>query len=136
MKLTAHTDGAARGNPGPASIGCVIEKDGVVLEEFGRTIGDATNNIAEYKACIAALERMRELNATDVELFSDSELLVRQVNGVYRVKNPGLKPLYQQVMTVLGLFDSWKITHVKRGRNSLADGLANKALDDAKHSGI
>ena len=135
MKLTANTDGASRGNPGLAAIGCVIAKDGIVLEEIGRIINDATNNIAEYKACLAALERMRELNATDVEVFADSELLVRQVNGEYRVKNPGLKPFYRQVMVILGTFDSWRVTHVPRARNAEADRLANKALDDAKRSG-
>jgi len=135
MKLHAHTDGASRGNPGLAAIGCVIGGDGFVLEEFGRTIGNATNNIAEYKACLAALERMSEMHATKVEIFTVSELLVRQINGEYRVKNPGLKPLYEQVMAILGTFDSWRVTHVPRAWNAEADRLANKALDDAKRSG-
>ena len=134
MKLNAHTDGASRGNPGPAAIGCVIGEDGSVLEKFGRTIGKTTNNIAEYKACLAALERMSELHATKVEIFSDSELLVRQINGEYRVKNPGLKPLYGQVMAILRTFETWRVTHVPRSMNAEADRLANKALDNAEFS--
>lgn len=129
LKLTAHTDGASRGNPGPAAFGFTIEKDGVVVEDGGEFIGEATNNIAEYKAFVAALERMKELGASEVVVYSDSELAVRQINGVYRVRNAGLMPLFERVKDLLEAFRTWKVVHVSRDKNSLADGLANKALD-------
>lgn len=128
MKLSAHTDGASKGNPGDAAIGFTIEKDDVTLEEHCEYIGQATNNVAEYRACIAALDRMRELGATDVVIHSDSELLVKQINGLYRVKNPGLIPLYSEVMKSAGGFTSFTARHVPRGENSTADGLANTAI--------
>ncbi len=130
MKLTAHTDGASKGNPGPASIGYTIEKDNVVLEENCCCIGVATNNTAEYKAFIAAMKRMKELGATDIIIYSDSELVVRHINGIYRVKNPGLKSLYSEVMQLSKEFDNFHVIHVPRDQNSLADNLANKALKE------
>lgn len=132
MKLTAHTDGASRGNPGPAAYGFTIEKDGVLLEEGCEFIGNTTNNIAEYKAFIAALTRMKALGATEVAVYSDSELAVRQINGQYKVRNEGLKPLYMEVMKLLSSFHAFKVIHVTRDKNSSADGLANKALDQHK----
>ncbi len=129
LKLTAHTDGASRGNPGPSAYGFTIEKDGAVIEDGGDYIGETTNNIAEYRAFVAALERMKELGASEVVVYSDSELAVRQINGVYRVRNAGLMPLFARVKDLLEEFRSWKVVHVTRDKNSLADGLANKALD-------
>lgn len=128
MTLTAHTDGAAKGNPGPAAIGYTIEKDGVVLEEYCEYIGDATNNVAEYTAFIRVLARLRELGATEVTIHSDSELAVRQINGRYKVKNEGLKPLFDRVMKMGANFEVFRVVHVPREMNSAADGLANRAI--------
>ena len=130
MLLTACTDGASKGNPGPSGIGFLIEKDGVVLEECCEYIGKATNNIAEYTAFIAAVKRMKELEASDVIIYSDSELAVKQINGFYKVKNKGLKPLYSKVIKLLEEFDSFRVIHVPRGENSTADRLANKAIKE------
>ena len=134
MKLTAHTDGASRGNPGPAAIGYTIEKDGLVVEKFCEYIGESTNNIAEYKALIAVLKRLKSLGASEVTIYSDSELMVRQISGAYKVKNEGLRPLNAEVMSLSLTFDACKITHVPRGQNPVADGLANKALNERANS--
>ena len=130
MLLTARTDGASKGNPGPAAIGFTIEKDGVVLKECCEYIGKATNNIAEYTAFIAALKMMKKLGASDVIIYSDSELAVKQIKGIYKVKNMGLKPLYSEVIKLLAEFDSFRVIHVPRGENSIADRLANKAIKE------
>ena len=130
MLFTAHTDGASKGNPGPAAIGFTIEKDGEILEKYCEYIGKATNNIAEYKALIAAIKRMKTFKATDVIIYSDSELTVKQINGIYKVKNKGLKPLFSEVMRISKEFDSFRVIHVPRGRNSKADSLANKAIKE------
>ena len=130
MLLTARTDGASKGNPGPAGIGFTIEKDGVVLEESCEYTGKTTNNIAEYTALVAAVKRMKELGATDVIIYSDSELAVKQINGIYKVKNKGLKPLYSEVTKLLEEFDSFRVIHVPREENSTADRLANKAIKE------
>ncbi|MDK2855792.1 MAG: hypothetical protein PWQ86_1005 [Bacillota bacterium] len=133
MKLILHTDGAARGNPGPAGIGIVIRaEDGTTLAELGEYIGEATNNVAEYRALMRALEEARRLGADSVEVLADSELLVRQVNGEYRVRHPNLVPLYAAVMEKLKSFSSFSITHVPRKENARADALANWALDEAE----
>jgi ribonuclease HI len=128
MILKAYTDGASKGNPGPAAIGYVIEKDGNVIEEHSEFIGIATNNIAEYKALITALIKMKSLGATDVFIFSDSELMVRQINKIYKVKNERLKPFFFEADNLLKSFDSCEIIHIPREKNSVADGLANKAF--------
>ena len=130
MKLIAYTDGASRGNPGPAAYGFTVEKEGVLLEESCGYIGKETINIAEYRAFIAALTRMKDLGATEVIVYSDSELAVRQINGQYKVKSPGLVALFGRVKALLRIFDSWEVIHVPRGKNSAADGLANQALDE------
>jgi ribonuclease HI len=132
MDLTAHTDGASRGNPGPAAFGYTIEKDGKVIEEHSEYIGKATNNVAEYKAFLSVLKRMKVLGATKVVIYSDSELAVRQINGLYRVKNAGLIPLHTEIMELASQFQSFKVIHVRRELNSLADDLANRALDEEK----
>ena len=128
MKLSAHTDGASKGNPGPAAFGYSIEKDNVVLEEYFEYIGETTNNSAEYRAFIAVLKRMKELGATEVTVYSDSELAVKQINGLYKVKSPKLKPLFLEVMELMHTFKSFQVMHIPREYNTRADNLANKAL--------
>jgi len=128
MKLSAHTDGASKGNPGPSAFGYSIEKDNVVLEEYFEYIGETTNNSAEYRAFIAVLKRMKELGATEVTIYSDSELAVKQINGLYKVKSPKLKPLFLEVMELTHTFKSFQVMHIPREYNTRADNLANKAL--------
>lgn len=129
-ELIVYTDGAARGNPGPAAIGVQIcGPDEAPLEEFGEVIGRATNNVAEYTAIIRALERARALGARRVTLRADSELAVRQLTGVYQVKNEGLLPLFRQARRLLASFDESVVEHIPRERNRTADALANRALD-------
>ncbi len=123
-------DGAARGNPGPAAIGATIKDErGRLIARISRRIGTTTNNQAEYRAIIAALEQAIRLGAKQVEVNSDSELAVKQINGKYRVKKAALKPLYQQVKQLQDLLESFTITHIPRRQNTEADKLANKALD-------
>jgi ribonuclease HI len=128
--LLVHVDGGARGNPGPAAIAAVVaEPEGEVLEEHPNTIGQATNNVAEYRALLLGIERARALGAREVDLVGDSELIARQVRGEYRVKDAGLRPLHAQVIEALRDFDRWTIRNVPRGDNARADGLVNEALD-------
>jgi ribonuclease HI len=128
--VTVNVDGGARGNPGPAAIGVVVrDGGGEVLEEVGETIGEATNNVAEYKALLRGIELAAAHGAGEVALIGDSELVVRQVEGKYKVKNPGIKPLHEAVKRALGEFDSWSIRHVRRAENADADRLVNQALD-------
>lgn len=130
--LVLHVDGGARGNPGPAAIGVVISAPGgEVLEELAEPIGAATNNVAEYRALLRGLERARELEATDVEIVGDSELIARQITGAYKVKHPAMKPLHEQATAALGGFDRWRIRTVPRAQNARADALVNAALDAA-----
>jgi ribonuclease HI len=132
LKLVLHVDGGARGNPGPAAIGVVAsEPGGRVVDEVAERIGVATNNVAEYRAVLRALERARELHATEVEIVGDSELVARQLAGAYKVKHPALRPLYEQALAALGDFDSWSIRSVPRAENAEADALVNSALDAA-----
>jgi ribonuclease HI len=129
-RLVVHVDGGARGNPGPAAIGVVLsEPGGEVLDEIAETIGVATNNVAEYRALLRGLERAAELGAREVSLINDSELIARQVQGVYKVKHPGMKPLYEEAVSALRGFDAWEIRNVPRAENARADGLVNAALD-------
>jgi ribonuclease HI len=128
--ITIHTDGAARGNPGPAAIGVTLhDEKGKLLDKISERIGVATNNVAEYKAVIAGLEKAIKLGAKEVKLVSDSELVVRQINGRYKVKNAGLRPLYSEVVKLAGRLDKFTASNVRRGQNAAADGLANEALD-------
>ena len=125
-----NVDGGARGNPGPAAIGVVLrDEDGRVLEEAGERIGDATNNVAEYRALLRGLELAAEHGASELELIGDSELVVRQVEGRYKVKNAGMRELHDQVRRALAGFDSWSIRHVRREGNADADRLVNETLD-------
>ncbi len=130
MNMTIHIDGAARGNPGPAAFAYVIDREGQEpLEEHG-CLGDATNNFAEYSALLGALERARQLGAKRLIVYSDSELLVRQMTGQYRVKNPDLKQLYDRAKSLEAQFDVVTIRHVPRAENRRADFLCNQALDE------
>ena len=109
----------------------VSGEDGEVLAEEGRYIGEATNNVAEYRALLLALELARSVGATSIDVINDSELVARQIGGQYKVKNPGLKPLWQEAMDALRGFDSWSVRNVPRAMNARADELVNRALDEA-----
>jgi ribonuclease HI len=131
-RLVVNVDGGARGNPGPAAVAAVVATpDGKVLEERSERIGKATNNVAEYRAVLLGIERARALGASELELVGDSELIVRQVLGDYRVKDAGLRPLHAQVRKALDGFDRWSIRHVRREENEAADALVNETLDAA-----
>lgn len=130
MNLIVHIDGGSRGNPGPAAAGVVIhDADGVPLLEAGYFLGRLTNNQAEYRALLRALDSLQQLEVDDVTIFSDSELMVRQITGVYRVKSADLKPLHAQAQRSLLGLSSWQIRHVMREENKRADQLANRAMD-------
>ena len=130
MRLTVNVDGGSRGNPGPAAIAAVFrDEDGEVIHEASETIGRATNNVAEYRALLLGLERALQLGATEVDVIGDSELVVKQVRGEYRVKDAGLRPLHSAAQHALGEFSAWTLNHVKREFNSDADALVNQALD-------
>lgn len=130
MKARLFTDGGARGNPGPAAYGFVLEgEDGTVLAAEGQAIGVATNNVAEYRALLAGLERARALSLTSVEVVSDSELLVKQMRGEYRVKNEALRELSLEAARIARDIGSVSYTAVRREHNELADRLVNEALD-------
>ena len=132
MRVTVHVDGGARGNPGPAAVAAVASSpDGDALGERNAYIGEATNNVAEYRALLLGLELARELGATEVEVVNDSELVARQVGGEYKVKHAGLKPLFLEAMAELRGFDSWAVRSVRREHNERADELVNEALDRA-----
>jgi ribonuclease HI len=129
-KLVLHVDGGARGNPGPAAIGVVIsEADGTVLEEIAEPIGTATNNVAEYRALLRGVERAAARGAAEIEVINDSELVARQLNGVYKVKHPAMRPLYLEAIGALGGFAKWNVRNVPRAENARADALVNAALD-------
>jgi ribonuclease HI len=129
---TAYADGASRGNPGPAAIGvAVFDPHGNEMHTTARRLGRATNNEAEYKAAITALEAALGLGASCLEVRMDSELVVRQLSGRYRVRNPRLIPLYKRLLDLRGRFSSVTFRHVPRSENRLADKLANKALDES-----
>ena len=126
---TVHIDGAARGNPGPAAFAFVHRRPGLPVVEEARTIGKATNNVAEYTALIHALERAAELGVTTLDVFSDSELLVKQMNGEYRVKHPDLQDLHREAQDLRRRFERVTLAHVRRADNADADRLCNLALD-------
>jgi ribonuclease HI/predicted RNA-binding Zn-ribbon protein involved in translation (DUF1610 family) len=128
--LTLQFDGGSRGNPGPAGIGVVISaEDGTNLVTVGRFIGRATNNVAEYRALITALEKAKELGATKIIIRGDSELIIKQMRGEYRVKHPDMKVLYEEAQSLVAEFESVRIEHNLRHKNELADKLANLAMD-------
>lgn len=128
-KGTLQCDGASRGNPGPAGVGFTLKLDSGDYYRGGSFIGETTNNVAEYTALVWGLENARGAGVNELEILADSELMVNQLTGVYRVKNEGLKPLYAQAKILIGTFDKVTINHVYRSDNSEADGLANEALD-------
>ena len=128
--LTLEFDGGSRGNPGPAGIGVVVRaNDGTPIVTLGRCIGRATSNVAEYTALITALEEAKKLGAKKILIRGDSELIIRQMRGEYRVKHPDLRVLYDDAQHLLHQFDEAKIEHNLRGKNELADKLVNMALD-------
>jgi ribonuclease HI len=131
-RVVVHVDGGARGNPGPAAAAAVATgPEGEPLAERGVYIGEATNNVAEYRAVLLGLELARELGAREVDVINDSELVARQIGGQYKVKHPGLRPLFLEAMEALRSFDRWSVRNVAREHNERADQLVNEALDEA-----
>jgi ribonuclease HI len=130
--FTINTDGASRGNPGPAGAGVVIYKDGKTVEGLAQYLGRKTNNQAEYSALIIGLERVLDMGATRVVVRTDSELMVMQIKGSYKVKNPGLKPLFARASELISQLESFEIEHLGREDNREADRLANRAIDEFK----
>jgi ribonuclease HI len=127
----ANIDGGSRGNPGPAGYGVRIEKDDGTVVELKQSLGTCTNNVAEYSGLLAALKWAVAHGVAALHIRSDSELLVKQMNGEYRVKNPGLQPLYEEARTLVRHVGRVKFEHVRREFNKDADRLANEAMDDA-----
>jgi ribonuclease HI len=133
MRVVVHVDGGARGNPGPAAAACVVSSlDGETLLERTELLGSVTNNVAEYRALLLGLASAAELGADEVEVVGDSELIAKQVNGVYKVKHEAMKPLHRQARAELERFAKWSIRTVPRAQNAEADALVNAALDGAR----
>jgi probable phosphoglycerate mutase len=135
LRVIVHIDGGSRGNPGPAAAGVVVScaDDGAVLHEAGIFLGRATNNVAEYRGLLEGLRSARRLGAQEVQVVSDSQLLVFQMTGQYRVKNEGLKPLHRQATELAAAFRRCSFRHVRREENDRADRLVNQALDLRKN---
>lgn len=137
MKAILNTDGGARGNPGPAGIGVVLrDEHGEVIAEIGRGIGLATNNVAEYEALIAGLEVALEQGVTDIEILVDSDLVVQQLGGNWKIKNERLRSLAVTARSLMNRFDRAHIGHVRRAQNTRADRLANLGMDEVEAAGI
>ena len=131
--LTAHVDGAARGNPGPAGIGVVLtDAEGTVVKEIAEPLGRTTNNVAEYTSLIRALEEARALGCRRIKVITDSELMARQIAGFYAVKASHLRPLFVRAIELLSEFDSATVTHTRRENNKHADRLSNLGADKAQ----
>lgn len=131
--MVVHVDGGSRGNPGPAAVAAVAtDERGGELAERSAYIGEATNNVAEYRAILLGIELARELGARDVELVNDSELVARQIGGQYKVKHANMKPLHAEVMRELRSFGHWSVRSVRRAANERADQLVNEALDEVR----
>ncbi|HET9094454.1 MAG TPA: ribonuclease HI family protein [Solirubrobacteraceae bacterium] len=129
-RLVLHVDGGARGNPGPAAIGVVLsDPEGALVTTVSDRIGETTNNVAEYRALLRGLELAAEHGAREVHVVNDSELIARQVTGVYRVKHPAMRELHREAVALLDRFDRWSIESVPRAENAQADSLVNEALD-------
>lgn len=126
---TMHIDGASRGNPGPASYAIVLARPGLPVVEEADTIGTTTNNVAEYTALVEGLSLAAELGVKKLQVFSDSELMVKQMNGEYKVKNEDLRPLYEEACNLRKQFEKVTLTHVRREKNKRADEIGNDALD-------
>jgi ribonuclease HI len=133
VKVVVHVDGGARGNPGPAAAAAVVSSadGGEVLDEAWEVLGHQTNNVAEYRGLLLGLARAKALGAREVEVVNDSELIAKQVTGVYKVKHAAMRPLHQQALAALREFDAWTIRSVPRAQNADADALVNQALDSA-----
>lgn len=130
MKCMTFTDGGARGNPGPAGIGgVVLDHEGVVIGEVSEYIGETTNNQAEYRALLATLQKAKALGATHVDCYLDSQLVVRQMNREYKIKDPGLAKIFIQVYNLCPTIGTVTFTHVPREQNAAADRLVNRAID-------
>lgn len=134
MKLTIYSDGASRNNPGHAGLGVVVKKGDKVVAEIAEYLGKTTNNIAEYMAFIRGLEEALALGGKEVHCYADSELLVKQINGEYRVKHEGLVPLYHHAIALSRKFADFALEYIPREKNKAADALSNKAIDDHHHS--
>ena len=135
MKVVVHVDGGSRGNPGPAAAASVVSTpSGEVLDEASELLGTYTNNVAEYRALLLGLRRARALGATEVEVVGDSELIAKQVRGLYKVKHAAMRPLHREAVSALGGFEVWQIRTVPRAQNADADALVNAALDGARAS--
>jgi ribonuclease HI len=129
-KVIVNVDGGSRGNPGPAAVAAVVtDPSGEILAEHSEAIGEATNNVAEYRALLLGIDLARELGADEVELVGDSQLIVEQVKGNYKVKQDHLRPLHGQALKALEGLGKWSIRHVKRDENARADELLNETLD-------
>ena len=129
-RVVVNVDGGARSNPGPAAVGIVVATpDGEVIEAVGERIGNATNNVAEYRALLRGIALAKEHGALQAEFIGDSELVVKQVRGEYKVKDATLRELFTEVKHELAGFERWSISHVRRERNAVADALVNEALD-------
>lgn len=129
--LRLFSDGAARGNPGPAGAGAVLmDTEGRVVARLGRFLGVQTNNHAEYMGLLLGLKHARSLGVKELEVLADSELLIRQLQGRYQVKSPTLRPLYEEARALLGHFTRVKLTHVPREKNQAADEMSNRAIDE------
>jgi ribonuclease HI len=131
VKGILHTDGGARGNPGPAGIGVVLEAEGDSTREMAEPIGEATNHVAEYRALIAGLELALACDISEIEIYVDSELVVAQIEGRWKIKNDRLRALSSKARALMGKFQSVSIAHVRRHLNERADELANEAMDKA-----
>jgi ribonuclease HI len=133
VKVVVHVDGGSRGNPGPAAAAAVLATpDGDVVDEAAELLGIATNNVAEYRGVLLGLARAKALGASEVEVVNDSELVAKQINGLYKVKHAAMRPLYLDAMAALREFDSWSIRSVPRAQNADADALVNQALDSVR----
>lgn len=129
-RVRLYSDGAARGNPGPAGAGAVlVEPSGQVVDRLGKFLGTRTNNFAEYSGLLLGLRRARELGVREVEVFADSELMIRQLGGRYQVKSASLRPLYEEALKLLNDFERVKLVHVPREMNRAADEMSNQAID-------
>jgi len=132
VKVVVHVDGGSRGNPGPAAGAAVISTpEGELIEEASTLLGVASNNVAEYRGLLLGLERAHALGATEVEVVNDSELVAKQLNGIYKVKHPDMRPLHAQALAAMRGFERWSIRSVPRAHNAQADALVNAALDAA-----
>ena len=135
MEINIYTDGGSRGNPGPCGAGGVIfGSDGTIISEISKYLGIGTNNYAEYMALILTLERVSELGISDsiITVFMDSQLIIKHINGTYKVKHPNMKKLYNEVKELITEFENIKFVHIPRNKNTHADSLANKAMDSVK----